>query len=69
MTADTVSEANNWDDVKQNKIDFYNIYADTLAIFGMDEDVELILNFTSPDEKTNFLTIDDGKLTYDVLAR
>ena len=70
VTADTISSVNNWDEVKQDKINsYYSVYADTLAIFGMDKDVELILNFTSPDEKTNFLTIDDGKLTYDVLAR
>lgn len=70
VTADTISSVNNWDEVKQDKLDsYYSVYADTLAIFGMDKDVELILNFTSPDEQTSFLTIDDGKVTYDVLAK
>lgn len=69
VTADTISSINNWDTVKQDKLNTYNIYAETLAIFGMDQDVELILQYTSPDEKAPFLTIEKGEVTYDVFAK
>lgn len=68
VTTDNVKSANNWDAVKQDKLDDYNLYTEILARLGL-EDVGLTLNFTDPQEETVFFAIENGEFTTDLSAQ
>ena len=68
VTADNVKTANNWDAVKQDKLDDYNLYTEMLARLGL-KDVTLTLNFTDPEEETVFFAIENGEFTTDLSAQ
>lgn len=68
VTTDNVKSANNWDAVKQNKLDDYNLYTEILARLGL-ENVGLTLNFTDPQEETVFFAIENGEFTTDLSAQ
>ena len=68
LTVDTVNAVKNWDEFKQNKMDYYDLYSDVLARFQMD-DTKLIINVTDAAEENLFLSIEDGEFTTDVSAQ
>lgn len=68
VTTDNVKSANNWDAVKQDKLDDYNLYTEILARLGL-ENVGLTLNFTDPQEETVFFAIENGEFTTDLSAQ
>ena len=68
LTVDTVNAVKNWDEFKQNKMDYYDLYSDVLARFQMD-DTKLIINVTDAAEENVFLSIEDGEFTTDVSAQ
>ena len=68
VTADNVKTANNWDAVKQDKLDDYNLYTEILQRLGL-KDVALTLNFTDPAEETVFLSVENGEFTTDISAQ
>ncbi|MBR7074105.1 MAG: hypothetical protein IKI39_03250 [Oscillospiraceae bacterium] len=68
VTADNIKSVNNWDTFKQDKLDDYNLYAEILQRFHMD-DVTLTLNVTDPNEETVFLAIENGEFTTDISAQ
>ena len=55
----------NWEAVREDRINNYNMYADVLNEFGMGQDVLLNLMYISPDEDQSFLTISGGQIEYD----
>jgi len=67
ITSETIKDINNWDEVRDAKINLYNAYIDVLDEFGMN-DVALGLDYISADQDVTFLTIENGQVTYDVFA-
>ncbi len=67
INADNVKDVKNWDAVRQDKIDTYDLYVRALSVLGL-KDTPLTLQFTDADEELLFLGIEDGELTYDALA-
>ncbi len=65
VTSETIKTMNNWEAMRQDKIDFYNTYVGALDVFGM-RDVSMTLMYISPEEDLSFLTIRDGEIVYDV---
>ena len=69
VNADSLSSVTGWDSLKDDLTSLYELYADVLARFGMD-DIELAINFTDEnDEASSFLTIENDEITYDVAAQ
>lgn len=67
VNADNIKNVKNWDAVRQDKIDTYELYVRALSILGL-KDTPLTLQFTDADQELSFLSIEDGKITYDALA-
>ena len=67
IDADSIKSVNNWDTLRQDKIDLYKLYRNVLENFHMD-DIVLTMHFCDAKEETSFLTIEDGEITYDVFA-
>ena len=67
ITSETIKDINNWDQVKDSKINLADSYTAVLSEFGMD-DVLLNLYYISADQDVNFLAIENGEITYDVFA-
>ncbi len=68
INADTINSVTGWDSLQNDMTDLYNLYADVLARFNMD-DIVLTINFTDEKDENNiFLTLKDGEFTYDVFA-
>jgi hypothetical protein len=67
IDADSIKSVNNWDALRQDKIDLYKLYTEVLENFHMD-DIVLTMHFCDAKEETSFLTIEDGEITYDVFA-
>ena len=67
VNADNIKNVKNWDAVRQDKIDTYELYVRALSILGL-KDTPLTLQFTDADQELIFLSIEDGKITYDALA-
>ena len=69
VNADSLSSVTGWDSLKDDLTALYELYADVLARFGMD-DIELTINFTDEnDEASSFLTVENGEITCDVTAQ
>jgi len=68
IDADSIKSVNNWDALRQDKIDLYKLYSNVLENFHMDDDIVLTMHFCDAKEETSFLTIEDGEITYDVFA-
>ncbi len=68
ITSQTFSGINNWEEVKQDKINKYNNYAEVMNEFGMTGKISLSLKYISPDEDLSFLTIENGEIVYDASA-
>lgn len=68
INADTINSVTGWDSLQNDMTDLYNLYADVLARFNMDN-IVLTVNFTDEKDENNiFLTLKDGEFTYDVFA-
>ena len=67
VNADNVKNIKNWDAVRQDKIDTYDLYVRALLHLGL-KDTPLTLKFTDPDEELAFLIIEDGEVSYDALG-
>ena len=67
ITGDTIKDINNWDALREDKIETYNLYVRALEQLGMN-DVLLTLQYTDPDEELSFLTIESGEIQYDVFG-
>ena len=67
ITSETIKDIDNWDQVKDAKINLADNYTAVLSEFGMD-DVLLNLYYISADQDVNFLAIEGGEITYDVFA-
>ena len=67
ITSENIKDVDNWDQVKDSKINLADTYTAVLSEFGMD-DVLLNLYYISADQDVNFLAIEDGEITYDVFA-
>ncbi len=67
LTADKMENINNWDEVREHKIDTYNLYVRVLDDFNM-SDTLLTLQFTDDANELSFLTIESGEITYDAFA-
>ena len=66
-TNDTINQINNWDEVKQDKIELYNYYAEILETLGA-ADVHMTMQYVADQGDAAFLTIIDGEIVYDALA-
>ena len=55
----------NWDALREEKINLYNMYVEVLHEFNMNDKVLLTLKYISPDEDLSFLTISGGEIVYD----
>ena len=67
LTADKMENINNWDEVREHKIDTYNLYVRVLDDFNM-SDTLLTLQFTDDANELSFLTIESGEFAYDAFA-
>ena len=67
ITSENIKDVDNWDQVKDSKINLADTYTAVLSEFGMD-DVLLNLYYISADQDVNFLAIEGGEITYDVFA-
>ena len=67
ITSENIKDVDNWDQVKDSKINLADTYTAVLSEFGMD-DVLLNLYYISADQDVNFLAIENGEITYDVFA-
>ena len=65
ITSEVFKNINNWDELREEKINTYNMYVDVLGEFNMNSDVLLTLKYISPDEDLSFLTISGGEIVYD----
>lgn len=66
ITSETIGSITNWDAVRENKINIYNMYVDILEEFNMSDDVLMTVKYISPDEDLSFLTISGGEIVYDI---
>lgn len=66
VNSETIQNVNNWDAVREDKINTYNSYVDVLNELGFGENVLLTLMYISPEEELSFLTISGGEITYDI---
>ena len=64
INADTIQDINNWADVRQDKIEIFNLYVCSLKDLGLN-DALLTLQYTYEKEELSFLTIEGDKITYD----
>ena len=64
VTTETI-DTDNWETIRQGKINIYNTYVDVLNEFNMGNDVVLSLLYISPEEEQSFLTISGGQIEYD----
>ena len=65
ITSETIGNVTNWDEVRDDRINTYNMYATVLEELGR-SDIDLSLLYISPDEDVSFLTISNGEIVYDV---
>lgn len=65
VNTNDILRVNNWSVMKQDKIDLFNYYADSLEELGADE-VHLILQLAADTQDAAFLTIVDGEVVYDI---
>lgn len=66
VNSNDINRVNNWSVLKQDKLDLFNYYADSLKELGAG-DVHLILQFAADTEDAAFLTIVDGEVVYDIM--
>lgn len=67
INADTLEHINNWADVRQDKIEIFNLYVRSLKDLGLN-DALLTLQYTDEKEERSFLTIEGGEITYDAFS-
>ena len=66
VNTDDIQRVNNWSVMKQDKLDLFSYYADSLKELGAG-DVHLILQLAADTEDAAFLTIVDGEVVYDIM--
>jgi hypothetical protein len=66
VNTDDIHRVNNWSVMKQDKLDLFNYYTESLKELGAG-DVHLILQFAADTEDAAFLTIVDGEVVYDIM--
>ena len=65
ITSEVFKNINNWDALKEEKVNLYNTYVSVLEEFNMSSDVPLTLKYISYDEDISFLSISGGEIVYD----
>jgi len=68
VNSDNIQKINNWQQMKEEKVEFAASYMDSLKELGA-SDVHLILQYVADEDDAAFLTIVDGEVVYDVFEQ